>query len=395
MAEYLIQKTTLTSIADAIREKTGTTGAIKPTDMASKIGEISVGGGESDGSVKSKAINFYDPMGNIIYSYTRAEAAALTELPPGPQLEGFEFSGWTHTLSNLQSEKFFADVGPLYTLNGKNVGILIVDVPAHNLTVTVNAKCSTNNTGAIDWMDGSAVSTIPSTSTSGIYSTANSHTYASAGIKYIAVYATSGRYVSLGGALIGGSARSPIGSSDQSKDKIVPEYTLLSIICAPDIELERAIGHERLRFIASPNHNWNSPSGITTYIHQAPCLETIAIPGVYCTSRYLELIHAPKLRRIKTYLSYSSGYSVDEALLYMGSVTDVYLDSNSNIPSVMNVKRRVIVNATTPKNKVTTTIQWGSGDIYVPDDAVETYKANALFATVADCIKPISEYPDY
>lgn len=40
MAEYLIKDTTLTGIADAIREKTGETGQIIVSDMATKIGEI-------------------------------------------------------------------------------------------------------------------------------------------------------------------------------------------------------------------------------------------------------------------------------------------------------------------------------------------------------------------
>lgn len=49
MAEYLIQDTTLTGIADAIRSKTGSTDAIKVSDMASKIEGISVGGGTVEG----------------------------------------------------------------------------------------------------------------------------------------------------------------------------------------------------------------------------------------------------------------------------------------------------------------------------------------------------------
>lgn len=48
MAEYLIQDTTLTGIADAIRGKTGETGAIPVPDMASKIDGIQTGGGGSD-----------------------------------------------------------------------------------------------------------------------------------------------------------------------------------------------------------------------------------------------------------------------------------------------------------------------------------------------------------
>lgn len=42
MAEYLIQNSTLTGIADAIRAKTGSTEAISVIDMASEIGGISI-----------------------------------------------------------------------------------------------------------------------------------------------------------------------------------------------------------------------------------------------------------------------------------------------------------------------------------------------------------------
>ena len=48
MAEYLIQDTTLTGIADAIREKTGGTDPVAVSDMAGKIAEIEAGGGDID-----------------------------------------------------------------------------------------------------------------------------------------------------------------------------------------------------------------------------------------------------------------------------------------------------------------------------------------------------------
>lgn len=43
MAKYVIEDTTLTSIADAIRTKTGTTDTYTPTDMATAIEGIEVG----------------------------------------------------------------------------------------------------------------------------------------------------------------------------------------------------------------------------------------------------------------------------------------------------------------------------------------------------------------
>ena len=48
MAEYLIQDTTLTGIADAIREKTGGTDPVAVSDMAAQIEGIQAGGGGDD-----------------------------------------------------------------------------------------------------------------------------------------------------------------------------------------------------------------------------------------------------------------------------------------------------------------------------------------------------------
>lgn len=48
MADYIIQDTTLTAIADAIREKIGETAALTPATMATAIAGIETGGASSD-----------------------------------------------------------------------------------------------------------------------------------------------------------------------------------------------------------------------------------------------------------------------------------------------------------------------------------------------------------
>ena len=92
MADYLIQDTTLTDIADAIRGKTGGTGPIPVSGMAGAISGIQTGGGS--GSVSPKEVNFYDYDGTLVAAYTVAEAKALTALPDGPVHEGLVFQGW-------------------------------------------------------------------------------------------------------------------------------------------------------------------------------------------------------------------------------------------------------------------------------------------------------------
>lgn len=53
MAEYIIQSETLTSIADAIREKTGLSNSMSPASFANAIGLIETGGSCGRVSVKT------------------------------------------------------------------------------------------------------------------------------------------------------------------------------------------------------------------------------------------------------------------------------------------------------------------------------------------------------
>ena len=61
----------LTDVADAIREKKGTTDLINPQDFAAEIASIQSGGGAVAAS--AKAVNFRDCDGTILHSYTKDE----------------------------------------------------------------------------------------------------------------------------------------------------------------------------------------------------------------------------------------------------------------------------------------------------------------------------------
>lgn len=69
MAEYIIQETTLTDIADAIREKDGSTDPIKVSDMATAISEIP-SGGDIDTSALTTAHGSYF-MSFPIYNFIK------------------------------------------------------------------------------------------------------------------------------------------------------------------------------------------------------------------------------------------------------------------------------------------------------------------------------------
>lgn len=71
MAIYTIQDTTLTDIADAIREKSGTTDLIAPLDMARVISAIETGGGGDIKSITLTGNQAYGCAGEIASEYIK------------------------------------------------------------------------------------------------------------------------------------------------------------------------------------------------------------------------------------------------------------------------------------------------------------------------------------
>ena len=53
--------------------------------------------------VEEKDVNFYDYDGTVLYTFTKEEALALTELPEAPTHQGLTFQGWNRTLAQLQA----------------------------------------------------------------------------------------------------------------------------------------------------------------------------------------------------------------------------------------------------------------------------------------------------
>ena len=90
MSEYLIQDTTLSAIADAIRAKTGPAEQLTPEQMIAAITNIQSGGGGDDSSFKEvierTAVNPTLPgdLTNIgLYVFYNCFELALTSLPAG------------------------------------------------------------------------------------------------------------------------------------------------------------------------------------------------------------------------------------------------------------------------------------------------------------------------
>ena len=84
MAEYLIQDTTLTAIADAIRTKSEKSDAIPVSDMATEIMNIPVGGASLNYSIVGSTTQPSNPTKNMIWVNTDVEINNHTFSPTEP-----------------------------------------------------------------------------------------------------------------------------------------------------------------------------------------------------------------------------------------------------------------------------------------------------------------------
>lgn len=118
--------------------------------------------------ISESDVNFYDYDGTLLYSYTKQEFLALTELPENPTHTGLVAQGWNWTLSDAKeyvTEYGILDIGQVYTTSS---GLSEFDISlnaATGLTVTLNLD------GTKNWGDGTS-----DTTTSHTYSTVGKYT---------------------------------------------------------------------------------------------------------------------------------------------------------------------------------------------------------------------------
>lgn len=191
----------LTDVANAIREKKGTTDLINPQDFSSEIASIETGGTVEEAPIKD--VNFMDYDGTNLYSYTWAEALALAELPPLPSHEGLTCLGWNYTLDQIKANGGQCDVGAYY-ITDDGATRLYVTIPTARKEVTLNAR-ATSGSVTVDWGDGTVQSV------SGV----GSHTYSQAGDYIIRITCDANWY--LGGSSRAGVFNDYSTSTDYSK----------------------------------------------------------------------------------------------------------------------------------------------------------------------------------
>ena len=142
---------------------------------------------------KESDINFWDYDGTLLYSWTLAELATKTELPPLPSHDGLVCQGWNWTLQDIKDAGRELDIGALYiTDDGKTRLYVDVDTETWDDFV-LNYWQSHHNATTVDWGDG----TTPETKYDFSY-VEHRHVYASSGSYVITMSVKEGTTMGLG-----------------------------------------------------------------------------------------------------------------------------------------------------------------------------------------------------
>jgi len=185
---YLTTEQDLTTVAEAIRTRGGTSEALEyPDGFASAIAAI-----PGNVEVQEKDVNFYDYDGTLLYSYTKAQALALSALPENPSHEGLTAQGWNWTLAEIQAELTtypdqFIQVGQMYTTTSGKTEIEIELTDSNFLSPYI--FFAVNGTAIIEWGDNTTPTTLTGASLATVINS-EPHTYSSAG-KYTITIAIS------------------------------------------------------------------------------------------------------------------------------------------------------------------------------------------------------------
>ena len=147
-------------------------------DGLSSVGvTVDVSGGETPASANWNNVTFIDYDGSVLYSYSLAEAQALTDLPTLPSHNGLICQGWNLSLADLKTANRKMNVGAMYiTDDGKTRIYIHLE---EGRTSPVLGVCP-KGTVDIDWGDGTVHGTLTGSSTSTAVYTSTHH-YAAPG----------------------------------------------------------------------------------------------------------------------------------------------------------------------------------------------------------------------
>lgn len=370
-------------VADAIREKTGDTTTMKPAEFPERIRgiETDIGGNGTNSDnilYKTNVINFYDVYGNIKYSYSKAEAEALTELPPIPELEGYDAYSWNMTLDAINNVGGFMDVSPRYVKNDKYAAILVTHIgySTKELTLTLHTvnSASKGSSVTIDWGDG--------VQTNGTFTNINTD------YSFTHTYSVPGEYIIgiIQGSLISvylGKSGTYTTSQTSHCFASIPDAI---VACSGNISVAANAFNScrRLRYIDVWMLSYFSCNGCSR-------LETVSTTAV---ANYRGMFNGCyNLKRVTGKFKASSGTGVNYDIYMSAYIDEFNCTATSSTLYPNDVQARVmIITGTTVQPIGTYPDQRSLEVIYVPDNLVSSYKSASYWGALSSIIKPLSEY---
>lgn len=288
---YIATDLELTGIADAIRNKGGTSAPlVYPTGFISAINAIQTGGDEP---LVEKDVNFIDYDGTLLYSYTKIEIAEMSnenELPANPSHTGLVSQGWNWTLAQIKAQLTAMPdavpitVGQMYDTSSGATEIDIElddsDFLSPYLMFCVNGEAS------VDWGDGSTPDSVTGSSLTSQQKI--QHVYSSVGRYTIKISNISGNH-----SFYSSSSTKTILSPRQSQNTAIEGMRYLQSI--KDIRIG------------------SDCSSIDSYAFSYSFLETITIPmeinlinnyAFYNCFRLKAIVIPNEITSIKTYAFY-------------------------------------------------------------------------------------------
>lgn len=299
----------LTDVANAIREKEGSSEAINPQAFSTRILALRTGGSGGGGLVPEKDVNFRDYDGTILHSYSKDAFLALSTLPELPTRDGLVCQEWNWSYENAQSyvEAYgVLDIGATYITDDGKTRLYITIDNMKRSNIPIAFKQSVENGVIVDWGDGSDVQTYSSTSV------AASHQYEAVGDYIITLEVTQGT-LTIGGS----SSTSMMGAKSNTNN--VYAATLTKVECGSSV----SITSYAFQYCTS-----------LRYITISSSTSTSSYSFYYCrTLPYIVLSRATRLLGTYSfnYCSSLSGISLPDSITSVGSYAFYYCRALMNI----------------------------------------------------------------
>ena len=172
--------TPLTDAINALTRYANETTGQSDTTLSDAVETLVSGYGQGGGTVteaEEKDVNFYDYDGTRVYSYTFAEWANVSELPPFPTHIGLTAQRWSWDKSTI--DEYVANVGGttdvgIYYITSDGKTRIYFELPYDTDNDFYLGLCI-SGTVTVDWGDGTSDTVTGSSATTPVYTP---HTYA-------------------------------------------------------------------------------------------------------------------------------------------------------------------------------------------------------------------------